>query len=31
MCVMALGAPALFRSGEERRYSNLNNLQDIAR
>ena len=31
MCVMALGAPALFRSGEERRHSNLNNLQDIAR
>jgi hypothetical protein len=30
MCVMALGAPALFRSGEERR-SNPNNLQDIAR
>jgi hypothetical protein len=26
----ALGAPALFRSGEERRHSNLNNLQDIA-
>ena len=31
MCVMALGAPALFRSGEERRHSNLDNLQDIAR
>jgi len=31
MCVMALGAPALFGSGEERRHSNLDNLQDIAR